>query len=105
MFGPDEDNLNQSILKFADLITEEAVQNQGMGFEYMTDLQDQFIIYRDFLNYYLKIEWKRANLSLTDEEAKQKQLDNPKKKELEDLIAEKETRLNENKMKQLETLK
>lgn len=105
MFGPDEDNLNQNIVKFADLITEETVQNQGMDFEYMTNLQDQFIVYRDFLNYYLKIEWKRANLSLTDEEAKQKQLSNPKKTKLESLIADKETRLNENKTKKLEDSK
>ena len=44
MFGPDEDNLNQKVVRFADLITEEAIQNQGMDSEYMIKLQDQFII-------------------------------------------------------------
>lgn len=105
MFGPDEDNLNQKVVRFADLITEEAIQNQGMDSEYMIKLQDQFIIYRDFLNYYLKIEWKRANLSLSDREAKKKQLENPMKKKLEDLLKEKEERLRKNREARISAMK
>ncbi|MGJ0996642.1 hypothetical protein ACR76W_13660 [Enterococcus casseliflavus] len=83
MFGTDEDNNNMLIVKFLDSMTDALTGGIGGTPDYFIELENNFLLFRDFLNYYFKIEWKRATGVYTDIKAKEKQSNNPSFEKLE----------------------
>lgn len=85
MFGTDGDTSNQLIVRFLDSMTNIITGGTGGTPDYFIELEKEFLVFRDYMSYYFKVEWKRSNLSYTDEIAQEKQSSNPKYKDLENL--------------------
>lgn len=67
-FGPDKSDVNTEIKKFIYNYSETLINSNGGDPLFFEELRNDSEILRDYLSYYYKIEWRRANGDLADDE-------------------------------------